>query len=1020
MREPFPCSSGCAGLAALAAGVVITLAILVGIARLLLPLAPDYQDEIRRFVSATTGLDLEFARVGASWPIRGPELRFFDVKVSTHEGRRPLLDAREISIGIHLWRLVADRRLMPGSVGVTGARVTLERLPDGRALLNGVPLEEVLRRPRDPSLPRLDLELEEIDLTILDARRLVPRVRLAVGQLGLRLARPSIEFEGELEGPDGLAGNLEVRGSIPAGFLPGATPSGNPDQEWSIKARGTDLDFARWFLLLADMPGPLLAGRGDLRLEARFSGARPLAVSVDLGLADARFYGLTGDPDLYRKLDLRCEWERSAAGWAGTLERLAIRRGDQPESVASGSISLTREAAGNNKLQVAADTIVLADLWPLVRAVASPAVRDRLLPELLVGDVQDLAIDATLGDGKPLAYALQADFRELGFRMPAQGPALTGLTGSVKGDQQGGELRLDATDGLIRLPALFRADIPTTRTVGTLNYRLNPTGPDLYSEDLLIATAEGESRSRLRLIFPPDKTPQVDLVTRFSVSSAPLLLDYLPLRLLKPSVVDWLDRAIVAGRVPRGQLTWQGPMRGFPYGAGDGRFRLDLSVADAVLDYAPDWPRLQNLAARIVIDRTSLESVENSGTIGGVPFQDAEVRVPDLAHEATLLVDLAPQLEANQLLGFLRKSPIAAVFGPTLGLVTASGDVEAAIQLELPIGSPRDFRLKGALDANGASLGLRGVALGLSDLEGTIRIDGTRLSAEGLTARFLDEPVSIALRPAREDEPGLREVVELLGKTPTDKLTAAFALPFPERFTGSVDWQATAYLPERRAEQPVRIQVRSDLLGLASGLAPPLGKAAELPDPLDLDVTFPEPGRLQVNGDLQRGISFALGFASGPGNGWRLERGTIQTGSGKAQMPTTGGLVIAGSLASLRMEDWLPDRGPPGGGAAGVIRKLDLAVGSLSWFGRRFPDVGLRAVRSDRLWTIDLAGPSAAGVITVPAGAGTDAPITVDLQRLWLADVDADEDGDPVAKGGLIRAICRRCGPRWRTLPSAT
>jgi methylmalonyl-CoA mutase cobalamin-binding subunit len=39
--------------------------------RLLLPLAPDYQDEIRRFVSATTGLDLEFARVGASWPIRG-------------------------------------------------------------------------------------------------------------------------------------------------------------------------------------------------------------------------------------------------------------------------------------------------------------------------------------------------------------------------------------------------------------------------------------------------------------------------------------------------------------------------------------------------------------------------------------------------------------------------------------------------------------------------------------------------------------------------------------------------------------------------------------------------------------------------------------------------------------------------------------------------------------------------------------------------------------------------------------
>ncbi|MCP6768973.1 hypothetical protein NL529_29430, partial [Klebsiella pneumoniae] len=75
-------------LAALAAGVLILLAILVGLARLLLPLAPGYQAEIRRFANEATGLDVQFSRLTASWPLRGPAIRFFDVQVRTRDGAR--------------------------------------------------------------------------------------------------------------------------------------------------------------------------------------------------------------------------------------------------------------------------------------------------------------------------------------------------------------------------------------------------------------------------------------------------------------------------------------------------------------------------------------------------------------------------------------------------------------------------------------------------------------------------------------------------------------------------------------------------------------------------------------------------------------------------------------------------------------------------------------------------------------------------------------------------------------------
>ena len=50
-----------------AAGVMV-LALLVGIARLFLPLVPDYQDDIRRWAGEATGFDVQFERISASWP----------------------------------------------------------------------------------------------------------------------------------------------------------------------------------------------------------------------------------------------------------------------------------------------------------------------------------------------------------------------------------------------------------------------------------------------------------------------------------------------------------------------------------------------------------------------------------------------------------------------------------------------------------------------------------------------------------------------------------------------------------------------------------------------------------------------------------------------------------------------------------------------------------------------------------------------------------------------------------------
>lgn len=983
-------------LATVSAAAVILLAVLVGMARLLLPMAPEYQDNIRHFANEATGFDVQFGQLSASWPLHGPEIRFFDVHIRTRDGRQPVLDAAELTVGINLLQLISERRLLPGRVAVRQADVRIERLPDGKLLVNAVALEDLLRRPRRPELPRLDLELQDIGVLLHEAGRLVPDVSLMTRKLELRLAADSIGFEGEIDGRDELGRRFRISGTLPAALLPGGTSLEDaPVPEWSFRLAAADLEFGRALRLLANQWVPLQSGRGQLEIELAMSGLVPREMNLELELGETRIESAPGVEDTsYRQLGMSARWRRSASGWQASLDRLFTRRGNKTTKAASAEISYVLQKSGAGQYKARAESVRMADIWPLVRSVASPALRSGPLPEKLLGEVLDFRLTADVGPDKPASWQAQATLKNLGLVMPSPGWALAGVTGKLQANERGGQIDVDAGEGLLRLPWLFRADLHTTRTRGIFAWKLAPAGLQLYTDDLRISNAEIETRTRLSVTLPPSGSPFVDVRARVVASSAPAVVNHLPLVLFGTRLVDWLDRSIITGRVPKGELVWRGPLRAFPYDEGDGEFRVEFSVEDGVLDYAPAWPRLENLSTTVVIDHNSLGSVENSGTIAGVPFRDARVRVADLMHKPELQLATADAMQLGQVLAFLRASPIAKSLRPTLNSVTGRGDVATAVQLTLPIANPESFHVTGNFVASGASLGLKDVAYRLTDLKGTIRLDDTQLSAEKLSGQFLDEPVDITLRPANKDEPGLSHVVALRGTTPAGKLAAAFSLPYADRLDGEVSWAATARVPQEKNQQPFRIDIDSDLTGLVSTLGAPLQKAAQTPEPLQLAVLFPERGLLDISGHIKRGISWALRFSSPLGAPWQLERGSLRSGAPLAALPVVPGIEIGGSFRSLRFEDWFPaPESRPASGATGpgdgsVIRQILIDVDRFSIFGQLFRDTSITAAHARKLWTVGVRGRNTEGSITVPDVLSADAPLKLDMQRLWLQETD--------------------------------
>ena len=349
------------------------LAVLVGIARLLLPMAPEYQDDIRRFANEATGFDVQFGQLSASWPLHGPEIRFFDVEIRTRDGLQPVLDAAELSVGINLLQLITERRLLPGRVAVRQADVRIERLADGKVLVNSVPLDELLRQRRSPQLPRLDLELQDIAVVLRDAGRLVPDVSLMTRQLELRLAPDQVDFEGEVDGRDELGRSFEFAGTLPAALLPGAAKAEDaPAPEWSFSLAAADIELGRLLRLLGNQWTPLHSGRGQLEIELAMSGLVPREMNLDLELGETRIESAPAVEDTrYRQLGLSARWKHSADGWQASIDRLVTQRGSKARKAGSAKVSYVLQKSGAGRYEARAESLRLADIWPLFRSVAS-------------------------------------------------------------------------------------------------------------------------------------------------------------------------------------------------------------------------------------------------------------------------------------------------------------------------------------------------------------------------------------------------------------------------------------------------------------------------------------------------------------------------------------------------------------------------------------------------------------------------------------------------------------------------
>jgi len=994
------------------ATTLIVLALLVGLARLLLPQVPQYKEDIQRLAEQATGFAVDFGQISAGISMHGPELRLEKTRISIPQEGLEVVYAEEVKISIDLMTLLVSRKVVPSHTAIRGVRVDLVREEDGALSIQGRTLADWLRNSGDQKLsvedlPNSILWLYDVTIGFEDRYLQRPLADFLVEELSAELESGVLILEGRVE-PEVRFGDDIILSSTTdlEPLLDDTKPVSGTG--WELSVNVPDLNISQWISLLPDEMSPVKSGAGEGLITAKMVGGIPDSIRADLKLDDLVIEGASGEKIIYDRIAGELRFTRQAINdaskWRVSGENFSLVRGGQEWPTGSFDASMT--LSDQNQLQdisFNASYINLNNLMPLVATFARAQIEEAGFNTSLVGKLHNVHVRASMAADELEALKVRGDFSALGYADPDREIVVRGISGKVDAALDKGQLELGIRGGYAALGFLSRGPVEAEELDALLVWRTGSDGLTLLGNGIRLKTPFGNGKADFELT---QKKPEegeergallIDLSATATAEDVRGVVPLLPTKI--PAVVlDWLEDAVQQGTVTDAQFALKGDLRKFPFVTPeDGVFNISVPISDGVLKFAPDWPAVEDLHGLLVFDRITMYSRDNSGSIVGTDFVDIDARMTDL-RTGVLAVDGSVASNMPAVLRLLRESAISKALGSIINDVDASGEVTGDVSLYLPVKNLVDYGFKADLEVSDAELRLNGIDYPVSDVNGRVLVDRTQLTADDVQGVFLQAPVAISMRPPLENERGISQLVKVSGTSAVDRVADALRLPFPERYDGTLAWQARALFPqlsdaaEGTRQRQFEIVVDSTMEGMSIDLPQPLMKSAESVVPLSAYIRFPEPGRFDVVVSADSGVSGNLRFEKQTED-WVLERGGIDFGNVLPTVPAESGLEVSGEIERIDVAEWLDlvAEYTEEAGAGSVveddfIRRLNLSVGQLELMGYNFPNSVIKARQQNAIWSIDVRGPNASGRLSVPSDFQAGRPLMADMERLALVD----------------------------------
>ncbi len=926
-------------------GIVVLVALIVRF--VIFPNIDEYKDDIAAFASKTAGQKITIGDITPSWDGFSPHIGLKNVDVFDAENRSALhlndVQAKISWLSLpllqpHLSRLVINQ-----------PELTIRRKADGDIYLAGINLAGK-SQPEFPNwlLSQSKVRIKNAQVIWLDDLRQAPP--LSLKQLNLTLLNPAWK---SLFGQHKLSINalpsigtshvIEASGRF-VGRDVSKINTWHGDFVLTLK----QADLAVWKPWL-DYPVAIQSGTGDAQISLDFADAKIEKVKTHAALSNLSLtVNKQAAPFIAKQFTGDIGWSdfKNTQTISAQNIKLSSKNGLNINNGSGYFASSSKNGKPWVKADLKLDQFDLATLKQLSPYFTLPEnVTNQLNGLSPVGELQALALGFEGETNKPSAYRINTTFKKLGITAHEKTPGFSNLAGTIKADEDGGEVILNTQNAMLDLKDILRWPIPTDKLNGQINWRMNGDKTKITAKELFISSQHITGTVNASYDMNGIKGGYLDLVGKFGKGNAKYALFYYPI-ILGKETLHWLDTSILAGRAEDVNLVVKGNLADFPYVDKKnkldkklGIFKVTAKLSDTLLEYGTGWPVVEGLGMDMLFEGKRMELNANKGHIFGNKIIKSKTEIAQLDADWPML-HIVSEVEGPVVDGikFVNESPVKLVTqGFTDDLKTA-GSGKLSLELKIPMQDLEAAKYKGVYKiSNGTIFANTDVGLPeLSKLNGVLNFTENSLTAQNVSTEILGGPAQFSLVTGADKI--LR--IKANGRIADAGIKKLASNALIDSMQGSTDWTGEIIIKKPLVD----VILHSNLVGMAIQLPPPFNKPASQEMAFNIEKKQSSPSNDNV--DIKVGnIVAAKILRTEQAGKLAFERGDIGINM-VAEVPNQPGLSLHGKLDYLDANDWLALFNKSGNKASAsptTINKANVAIQKLDVFGRRLNAVKLIA-----------------------------------------------------------------------------
>ncbi len=864
--------------------LLVVFAVLISMLRLFLPYAHNYRENVEDYLNTRYNSNISIGSLSMGWRKSGPTLITQQVKLLSTDDSKIYLDSLEVELDF--WRSIRSGQFVTKDFVISGAELEFEQA----ALANSAQEMTSNDRGQESLTDSLStILLEQISrFSIRNSHvlyRSIAGVRaFTINELFWLNDNDRHRANGTVI-VDGLSSNnlkvlLDFQGQAFDNLSGQAYLEANEIDitPWlgrvlAIKDANTHsaINFNAWLNITAGTPDSIQLALGNNEISWQHLGETQ------------RFEIIGGDVEVK------------------TLDQLLL-------NVSTSPLTIKRNGVETNKISFLAnidgehingyvsglELASFAGISPLL--LDNVALENLLLDLGAVGRIEDIHFRTSAND-----VALAARFSDVDSHYSHGIPSISNVSGELVYLNNQLQISLSAVDGALDFDKHFKYPIPYTRLTSVINAKFFADSWQLSVENIEFSSPQLSLTADLNVNNAKDQPTTMALLANVSDGNATFAEYYYPHLLMGEDLVNYLNAAIVDGKVNQALVLFNGPLQSFPFNHHEGIFVVDAELSDSTFKFDPEWPAIKQFDANLNFTNDSMLITGRAGTLSGIDVTGVEAEILSLSDEQVLTVDADFSETQPQLVSQLMDaSPMQDSIGVTLEQVVVSEPISGDFSLILPLNDLDAVVAKGHVDFKNNNLALQAPRMDFSQVNGRLDYHNEVITAAGVELDWRGLPLTINVLTKQEAE-HYNVSIETLGQWQEQQWQAQLPDELVKYAQGSLAWQGLLALNISDDKFSYDYQVDSNLNNVALALPAPFNKSSE--DNVAVSIhAFGNETKSTINADIGDKIDF-YGLLDHQQSRFSLAH--LVLGKQQLWLPTTG-FHITADLAQANYEQWQP------------------------------------------------------------------------------------------------------------------